>query len=300
MKSSYKLSLAIILAALTTVSCSKYDFFGFVWTISGDADKRFEESLDIHRNAGHQLNQNNELTYPILSLSGTYRVLIGTDTHLTGSTSNLDAFISTFKSEKPLFVLHLGDVIDAKAADYGFDIQKCFAQMWDDIFFTCGNHDIYFNQWSLYKDAIGSSSYSFEVRTLLGNDLYICADSANGTLGSKQIKWLREKLEKAQGRYRHIIVFTHTHLFKKDDSQEHTSNYNTEEIHEILGMMSKYGVSEFLCGHQHYRQSTTIGNVHYQVFDAMKQGHPVPGFAMMTVGDDIRYNFVTLSAPAVK
>ena len=126
-------------------------------------------------------------------------------------------------------------------------------------------------------------------------DLYICLDTAEGTLGTDQLKWLKALLaEKKNAGYRHIIVFTHTHLFKQDSSQGHTSNLSMEETYELTYLLSDAGVELYLCGHDHSREVTSYGGVKYITVDSSTDAEPEPYYMVMEVGKQITYDFISL------
>jgi len=164
----------------------------------------------------------------------------------------------------------------------------------DTLLATPGNHDIYFKQWPIFRDFFQTSVYWFDTRN--GDkklDLYICLDTAEGTLGSKQWKWLRELLaQKSKEGYRRIIVYTHTHFWKLDGSQGHTSNFAIEETYELAHTLSEYGVEFVWSGHQHARQSVRYKNVNYLVFDATKDSETGTGYAVVEVGSSMIYHYL--------
>ena len=95
------------------------------------------------------------------------------------------------------FAIHLGDLINAKDNYPRFfqamavkpDKPVIGKELGDTVFYTLGNHDLYFNQWEEYKKYIPTSTYWFDTRTKEGKllDLFICLDSGEGTLGVKPL-----------------------------------------------------------------------------------------------------------------
>ena len=163
----------------------------------------------------------------------------------------------------------------------------------DTLFITPGNHDIYFKQWQIYRSYFKTSCYWFDTNNGSKKlDLYICLDSAEGSLGTKQMKWLKDLLEaKSKEGYRRIIVMTHTHLWKLDGSQGHTSNMALEETYEITSLLGKYHVECVLSGHQHARQSVHFKGVHYIVLNATKDEEQGQSYMTVQVGEDLTYQF---------
>ena len=227
-----------------------------------------------------------------------YQIYVCTDSHITRSSyRNLAYFVNTYEAASgPKLALHLGDVIDAQknfpCADSVLNLGG--RSLSDTIFVTPGNHDIYFKQWDIYRSYFQTGTYWFE--TCNGTkklDLFICLDSSEGTLGAKQFSWLRNLLEqKSQEGYRRIIVFTHTHLWKLDASQGHTSNYALEETYELTDMLGRYGVEYVWSGHQHARQSVIFKDVHYLVLNATKDSEKGQSYMIADMGESIVYHYI--------
>lgn len=288
---------SIFLLVLTGCSSMfpNYDLPGMFCGSSANADTRFEASMaytDAHKPMSFVVPEN-------------YLVYVATDSHVDSTSRNLEAFMRAYRSDlQSPFALHLGDLINAKG-NYSRVNKAILAEPedyrrkpYDTLFVTCGNHDIYFGQWNEFLQYYKTSSYWFEtVSAVTGKplDLYICYDSSSGSVGRKQLDWLRALLrEKSKQGYRHIVVFTHTHFFKQDNTQGHTSNYSVEETAELTGMFSQYGVSLVLTGHDHSREVTTYGGVKYIVVDAIEDHYPDAFYLIATMGKNINYEFVAL------
>ena len=166
----------------------------------------------------------------------------------------------------------------------------------DTLMAVCGNHDIYFKQWQHFIQTFKTSSYYFVVKTLSGQqDLFIVYDSADGTVGKKQLNWLRETLEWAdkQG-FRHIVACSHTHFFKRDGSQGHSSNYPQEETYALLNLLDTYGVDMLWTGHDHSREITQVKDLISIVVDSMKDEDKAPHYMLVKMGEKIDYEFVAV------
>jgi predicted phosphodiesterase len=226
-----------------------------------------------------------------------YRIYVCTDSHITRNTHrNLDYFMEQYRAEQgPKLAIHLGDLIDAQKNLPCADSIVHFAgqTIQDTMFVTLGNHDIYFKQWEIFRSFFQTSVYWFDTRN--GDkklDLFICIDSAEGSLGPKQMKWLRELLEKkSKEGYRRMIVFTHTHFWKLDESQGHTSNFSLEDTYELTSLFGKYGVEFVWSGHQHARQSVIYKGVNYLVLDATKDSETGTAYMTVDVSDSMIYHY---------
>ena len=232
-----------------------------------------------------------------------YKIYVCTDSHITKKTHrNLDYFMAQYRAETaPKLAIHLGDLIDAQKNMTCADsiIHYAGQTIADTLFLTPGNHDIYFKQWTVFRDLFGTGIYWFDTNN--GNtklDLFICLDTAEGTLGTRQLKWLKDLLaNKSKEGYRRIIVFTHTHFWKQDDSQGHTSNLSMEETYELTSLFAQYGVQFVWSGHQHARQSVIYKGVNYLVLDATKDEESGQAYMTVDAGDSMIYHYWNYPAP---
>ena len=222
-----------------------------------------------------------------------YVIYVCTDSHITRKSHKLlDYFIDQYNAAStPKFALHLGDHIDGQKNYPCVDSILNLAN--DHLFNALGNHDIYFKQWPIYRSYFHTSAYWFDTNN--GNkklDLFICLDSAEGSLGVDQTNWLKKLLEaKSQEGYRRIIVFTHTHLWKLDGSQGHTSNMALEETYELTSLLAQYNVEFVWCGHQHARQSVIFKGVNYLVLDSSKDSEEGQAYMTVEMGENCFYHY---------
>ena len=229
--------------------------------------------------------------------SDDYTVYVCSDSHVTRKTHRkLDYFIAQYNAApKPKLALHLGDLIDAQKNFQTADsvLHLGGRSLSDTLFFALGNHDIYFKQWPVCQELFKTSIYWFDTNNGSKKlDLFICLDSAEGTLGPDQMKWLRELLDaKSKEGYRRIIVFTHTHLWKLDSSQGHTSNMAMEDTYELTALLAKYGVEYMWCGHQHARQSVIFKGVNYLVLDSTKDSEDGTSYMTVDMGASAIYHY---------
>ncbi len=91
---------------------------------------------------------------------------------------------------------------------------------------------------------------------------------------------------------RHIIVFTHTELFRTDNSAFPSSSMPVEETFDITGLMQQYGVKLYLQGHNHFRHDVRYRDVRYVVLETMKDESEDPYYMVVSVSDDISCDFV--------
>lgn len=287
-KSNYMIICAVLLCACANED-STLDMKGMFSPNGPTVETRFEQSMAYNALRG-EMHLNMQ--------SDDYTIYMCSDSHITRKThKNLDYFMEQYKAAAaPKLALHLGDLIDAQKNIPCADSIVHFAGQTvnDTLFITPGNHDIYFKQWDIYCSYFKSSVYWFDTRN--GDkklDLFICLDSAEGEIGVSQMNWLRTLLQqKSQEGYRHIIVFTHTHLWKLDASQGHTSNMALEATYELTSLLSQYGVEYVWSGHQHARQLVQFKGVKYMVLNATKDAEKGQSYVLAHMGETISYEHI--------
>lgn len=287
-KSILYIVLAAVLAACANEE-STLDMKGMFSPNGETISARFEQSMAYNRTVG-------DLHFDMQS--DDYTIYVCTDSHITKKThKNLDYFMAQYKAAaSPKLAIHLGDIIDAQKNFECADSIVHFAGQTnaDTLLLTIGNHDIYFKQWPICRAYFKTSVYWFETNN--GNkklDLFICLDTAEGTLGVDQMAWLRNLLEaKSKEGYRRIIVYTHTHFWKLDGSQGHTSNFSLEETYELAALLDEYDVEFVWSGHQHARQSVIYKGVNYLVLDATKDEENGQAYMTVDMGESAIYHYL--------
>lgn len=288
MKKRHMIYIAAAVAATAAVSCSDWlDVRGMFFPESDGVEKRFEQSIEY----------NGTREYRVINVpTDSYKLYVFADSHIDGTTEGLDRFVADCNADPDAapFSLCLGDLVNKKGRFDDFIAHTEPLATTHPLFVTTGNHDLYFGQWADFRERFHTTTYCFDVRTPSAKDLYICLDSGNGTLGRNQRKWLEDILKEKSESCRNIIVFTHTHFFKKDSSQETTSNFALEETYDLAGLFARYGVDLVLTGHDHYREDTYFKRVRYIILDALKDGVKNASYAVCTIGDTTEVAFVEL------
>jgi len=277
-----KLYLPAILALILT-SCDKMDFAGMLAASSPGADARFADS--------RKLNPSSDIIATVSSVSDDYYVYLLSDLHVFNTTKNLDAMTGAFEKDgrNIVMTLSLGDMNAGK--DQYQLISEHLKPFGRNLFFTAGNHDLYWGEWDNYLKWYGSSSYLVEVVTPSGcKDLYISLDSSGGNVGRDQMDWLRDtvfgKTLAGKG-YRNVIVFTHCCIFVKKVISAITGTIPTEEQYELARLFSDNSVDLVLTGHHHYEEETVFSGVRYVVHDPLKDGLSNAAYYIYRIGDSI-------------
>jgi predicted phosphodiesterase len=183
----------------------------------------------------------------------TYSFIVLSDTHIEGSDAHgLEKLADVINGAS--FVVITGDITnrgDREEVQKFIDTARTFGVP---CYPVLGNHDVYFGNWSVWKDLIGSSRYRIDSPS---TTLFIM-DSANASWGAQQIDWLDKELKSAKDR---VFIFTHANLFVEspDDIEQFT---DVRERSRILSML-KGRCDAMFTGHGHKRIIKNFGGVEY-------------------------------------
>jgi len=274
--------IGIILASALLAGCNQLDLVHMVVPIADHVDSRVQESLDWNESAGPVV---------IPTSASTYRFYACTDVHsLARTPENYSAMIQKESADAAsLFHLMLGDAMQlAEGLPYA---AATFRSSTHPGFAIVGNHDLFFNGWGTWRDTFHTSTYYFTVQGPGWKDLYIMLDSASGTHGPVQTKWLKDVLQDVRPTCRHCFVATHTNIFRSDFTQFPSSNLPVDETYAFIDILSKGKVDFLLQGHDHVREVREIGGVTGLILDTIKDGASNASYFVATVGDEIQYEF---------
>ena len=284
-------SLILILGSFTACGPEfRLDLVGNIVGTSPRIDQRLADSEKY--NAAHPF-------VTLQSAAEDYHVYVCTDTHITTEVNRWQSFVDAYHRDTLCPVaIHLGDVVDAQ--NHFDEMYNAFSQVPrnpskpDTMMVVAGNHDICFSQWPAFLETFKTSTYYFIVKTPKGQqDLYIMFDSADGTVGSKQLTWLKETVEWAAGQdFRHIVACTHTHFFMRDGSQGIATNFSIEETYSLLNLFESNGVDMVWTGHDHSREVTQYKNMTCIIVDSMTAEDKAPYYMLVTMGDEVSYDFI--------
>ncbi|MDR3343729.1 MAG: metallophosphoesterase [Treponema sp.] len=243
-KSALKAFLLSLTAVLLLEACT-VDLMGFF--ASDDMDSRFFE-----RNTFRFLTEADRS----LALPEEYAFLVFSDTHIEGR----DAFgfenLASVIDPDVKFVVITGDVTQSGLRE---EVAR-FIEITQTVGVPCypmlGNHDVYFGNWSVWKELIGSSCYRID--TPESSTTLFILDSANASFGNTQLEWLEKELKTANS---HVFVFTHTNLFVEGmgDLQQLT---DVRERARIMSLLEGHCDALFT-GHVHKRIIKNFGGVEY-------------------------------------
>ncbi|GHV73199.1 hypothetical protein AGMMS49940_05010 [Spirochaetia bacterium] len=235
--------LAILLAVLSFQAACNVDLFGLFGSTELDTRLESKNRFAFLSNADRNL-----------SLGETYSFIVLSDTHIEkGDAQGLEKLKDVIKPQDK-FVVITGDITQNGRRQ---DVQK-FIDIAGTLGVPCypviGNHDIYFDNWPVWRDLIGSTRYRINSDT---TTLFIL-DSANASFGAAQLDWLQDELRTAK---KHVFVFTHANLFVQypGDIEQITDTRERARIMSIL----KGRTDAMFAGHVHRRIIREAGGVGY-------------------------------------
>lgn len=231
------------------------------------------------------------LNNPPVGGSGySYTFAVMSDIHVDGdSAAVLTDMVQNRLLPSDMFFLNCGDSTQNGGEEQLQTYRTVMDASGKPWFSTIGNHDLFYSGWKPYRAYIGRTSYALEVGTAgaPGSMLIIALDSANGTLGGKQLRWVEKKLSGEKGLWDHTVVFTHCQFFSSgvDTIVQFT---DTEEIYRLVHLFTECSVDYVFMGHNHQWDKRKINGVTYVALDALKEGEPDKSFVRITVnGEDL-------------
>ena len=269
-----------LILILTCNSCMEdADLSGFLYS-ADPVNERVKLSLEWNR-----VNPDKNVV-----MAGTdYSLLVAGDSEI-GGTTNLDTLIAKAKSPGIAGFVLVGDITSGDPKGYDILKHDLDEKNPHPAFYILGNHDLFFDGWNSYYSYFGSSTYAFSVKTNNAADLYICLDSGNGTIGSRQLNWLSDLLKKERKNHRFCIIFSHVNFFR----EHHTFSANplVDELHVLLDLFYRNSVDMVIMGHDHRRAEESFGMTHYITLDACYDGYKEASYLRLEVKNGkLSYNF---------
>jgi predicted phosphodiesterase len=240
---------SLLIAVLSLLPACDMDLVGLF--ASSEPDERFE-SRDTFR----------FLTQADLSLTlpADYSFIVVSDTHIEGGNAyGLEKIRDAAVAGGDKFVVITGDITNNGRRE---DLEK-FIEIGNSLrnagigcYPVIGNHDVFFNNWTNWRDLIGSSTY--RVDSPSSSTTLFMLDSANASFGKDQIDWLKDGLKSARS---HVFVFTHANLFteKITDIEQITDNRERARLLSLLDGRC----DALFSGHVHNRIVRKAGGVNY-------------------------------------
>ena len=296
------LILLIAAAAIFATGCNRLDIAGMVINRS-DTEERVADWLDYNNLNGEPVIENAPDEYHIYSCSDSHYSQRDSITP-QGPKDRLYKYITAERNDpKSLFAIHAGDMAN-ESGEAGFRMtndalrfnEETQAKN-DPCFLVIGNHDVYYDCATFFKQYFHTSTYTVTVKTVSGQqDLFIFLDSGNGTHGKRQLDWLEEKLSHRDD-YRHCFVISHNWLFRTSYNYTTTpaANLPQDEQYAFMDMMSNHRVDLVLMGHFHAHEQRQFGGVQYLMTDNLNDTKITPSYLVVKVGEKVEYAYEELA-----
>lgn len=276
---------SILCFASCIASCSKVDPTG-VLIGATNVDDRVKQSYYVAKEDNKDFVRKSE--------SDEYSFLVAADSHTTVETRRLKALFeeSLNPNQNYMFAAHLGDLAETQPEYYEEvrQIVSSFDERDPDKFAfypVVGNHDVTRNGWSLFTKIFQSSTYAVtvsrpgakddnidifeeEIQKDDKQDLFLFLDTANGTLGKRQLDEILPLFLSIRQYYRHCFVFTHNNFFRPR-SNAFSANFPREELYHLLNQFSENNITTVFSGHIHKSDDRYYGGVHYITLDALSE-----------------------------
>ena len=282
--------LILLSATLALASCNRLDVTGMFFSSGTHTEDRVAQWLEWNDQ------------HPATVINGApdqYNIYVCSDIHLEGNTDRISQFLQhEYADPSGLFSIVNGDLANESGPRpfRQLDSLLRLPSASDTCFVTIGNHDIYFDCQQYFQQYFHTSTYTVTVQTISGaKDLFVFLDSGNATHGQRQLQWLRQLLQQ-RDQYRHVVVSTHTCLFRTSYNYSTTpaANLPEEEYYQLLDLMSDHNVSLFLMGHFHHKEQHTLGGVPYVMTDNLNEQEDQPSYLVVTCANKVSYHYEEL------
>ena len=279
--------LILLTATLALASCNRLDVTGMFFSSGTHTEDRVTQWLEWNDQ------------HPATVINGApdqYNIYVCSDIHLEGNTDRISQFLQhEYADPSGLFSIVNGDLANESGPRpfRQLDSLLRLPSATDTCFVTIGNHDIYFDCQQYFQQYFHTSTYAVTVQTVGGaKDLFVFLDSGNATHGQRQLQWLRQLLQQ-RDQYRHVVVSTHTCLFRTSYNYSTTpaANLPEEEYYQLLDLMSDHNVSLFLMGHFHHKEEHTLGGVPYVMTDNLNEQKDQPSYLVVTCANKVSYHY---------
>jgi 3',5'-cyclic AMP phosphodiesterase CpdA len=214
---------------------------------------------------GTRFQESSRLVGPSLNITGVdtgnFTFSMVGDVHMSGTdTSRLRTILQEAQSASDAFIVFLGDMIDkgvradfenfkSQVSEFGFDGKAIY---------ILGNHDVFEDGWSAFRDLMGPSHFDVTV----GNIRFLALDSADGVIGQEQKSWLEAKLKEPSPT--HTMVLSH-YMPLVPGQRTYLRLADEFEALNLMKLVSRLGVEAWLGAHYHSYIQEKVENVTYLV-----------------------------------
>ncbi len=198
---------------------------------------------------------------PVVADPNNFSFAVVGDLHIgQANTDRYRRILDAALAEGDEFIVLLGDIVDqGERTDLEAVRNETLAAGWQNkTFYVAGNHDVFYDGWTHYRDLLGSSTYAFTA----GNSRFIALETSDATLGKLQIDWLKGKL--AEARPQHTFLLSH-YLPVIPGQSTWLKLADSDEALDLMSLASSQNVTGWLGAHYHSYIHEKIEGVDYVV-----------------------------------
>lgn len=200
----------------------------------------------------------------------------GVNTHGGNILAKIHILIQTIKHLNPVFIINLGDAIQAKSKDNALALYKEFLSLFSGmkIFHILGNHD---TKYALPKEILQLLDQESHLSFELGGYKHIIIDSFKKgeevSMPEKTLVWLKNQLETKKK----VIIYSHYPISQDTDNLGYYHKeypyraflLESKQIREILEISGN--VVAFISGHTHFYFSKEINGIKYYTIPSFSE-----------------------------
>ncbi len=182
--------------------------------------------------------------------------------------------VAHFNELQPSFVIQLGDLIDGHKNDperSGVDMDMILAEyekLKVPYYHVIGNYCVYVGIEELKKKlGIDKFYYDFTHEKAEGWRFIVLngMDGGHGVIGEKQLKWLKDTLQKASDKNERVIIFCHFPLLA-----EASGRHRMTKPEPVIEVIDKFdNIAGWFAGHHHKGGYAKRKGVHHVTLKAM-------------------------------
>ncbi len=214
------------------------------------------------------------------------------DLHINGqNTDRLRRILAAAAAEGDAFLVLLGDIADEGKKEDFDAVQTALSDLGfaGKTLYVIGNHDIFGEGWTQYRNLLGPTHYSVTV----GNSRFLALDTADASVNEAESDWLTQEL--AKGGSENTFLLSH-YAPVVPGVRTYLRLANEEEAARLMKLATLNGVTGWLSGHYHSFVSEKMDGVAYTIAGGGggRRMEPVVAFffAQATVsGTEVSYRY---------
>lgn len=189
---------------------------------------------------------------PIVGMNYTFAV-VGDS---RGNPGQLYDILMDAGSRDPLFIIHLGDLVNDGAENEYKEVADLLASSDIPVYTVVGNHDIRGGGRQIYSRNFGMYYYSFD----LGTSHFILLDNSMGHLGREQMEWLEDDLRNNNAS--NVMLFMHMPVFDPRTLNDHAMTKD-DEVRTLIKLIDDFDVDVVFSAHIHSYFDVTQNDTRY-------------------------------------